>query len=384
MTDQFACPACGATPAAEPGTWRCPACGGPLELPAGTIRAVAWPLMAPLASGGIGRYERWLPARRVVSLGEPMTPIVAGTWAGIDVVWKVEGGLPSGSFKDRGSAVLVGWLAEQGVERVVDDSSGNAGASLAAYCARAGIACEVHVPSTASAAKIRQLRAYGADVVLVPGPRSAATDSAQRSAAAGRGIYASHLWSPFFLAGTATFAWEAWEQLGRAVPDVAVMPVGGGSLLLGVARGFAALRDAGLTSRTPRLHGIQSTACEPLAAAFRAGQQEPAAVTTTGGLGEGVLVARPPRGAAVLRAIRDSGGTVSSVDDEDLSAAQEGLGRRGLYVEPTSALVPAGLERLVAEGLIRPGEVVLAALTGSGLKTPLAGQGHQPPPGPPG
>jgi threonine synthase len=327
--------------------------------------------MAPLAAAGVGRYARWLPVRSAVSLGEPMTPIVRGDWAGVDTVWKVEGGLPSGSFKDRGSAVLVGWLAERGVDRVVDDSSGNAGASLAAYCARAGIACQVHVPSTASPAKLRQLEAYGADVVLVPGPRSAATDSAQEAAAGGRGVYASHLWSPLFLAGTATFAWEAWEQLGRAVPDVVIVPLGGGSLLLGAARGFAALRDAGLASRTPRLYGIQSTACEPMTAAFRKGEPEPANVTVAAGLAEGALVARPPRGAAVLSAVRESGGTIASVDDVALVAARDALARSGLYVEPTSALAPAGLERLVAAGLIHSGDVVLAALTGSGLKTPL-------------
>src|SRR5439155_541981 len=128
-------------------------------------------------------------------------------------------------------------------------------------------------------AKVRQLHAYGADVVLVPGPRSAATDSAQEAASGGRGIYASHLWSPLFLAGTATFAWEAWEQLGRTVPDAVVVPLGGGTLLLGAWRGFAALRDAGLASRAPRLYGVQSTACEPLATAFRSGGREPGRVT---------------------------------------------------------------------------------------------------------
>ena len=372
MIDRFHCPACGATPRAEPATWRCPECGGPLELPAGTIGPVAWPLMAPLAVAGVRRYERWLPVPKPVSLGEAMTPIAHGQWAGVDVVLKVEGGLPSGSFKDRGTAVLVGWLVEQGVDRVVDDSSGNAGASLAAYCARAGIACEVHVPSSASPAKVRQLHAYGADVVLVPGPRSAATDSAQEAASGGRGIYASHLWSPLFLAGTATFAWEAWEQLGRTVPDAVVVPLGGGTLLLGAWRGFAALRDAGLASRAPRLYGVQSTACEPLATAFRSGGREPARVTLLGGLAEGALVAHPPRGAAVLTAVRESGGAITSVDDATLVAARDALARSGLYVEPTSALVPAGLEQLVADGLIRPSDVVLAALTGSGLKTPLA------------
>src|SRR5260370_8072920 len=161
-----------------------------------------------------------------------MSQIGGGEWAGVGVVGKVEGGLPSGSFKDRGSAVLVGWLAEHGVDRVVDDSSGNAGASLAAYCARAGIACEVHLPTTASPAKLRQLEAYGADVVLVPGPRSAATDSAQEAAARGRGVYASHLWSPLFLAGAAPFAWEAWEQLGPPPPRPLIAPLRGATPLL--------------------------------------------------------------------------------------------------------------------------------------------------------
>src|SRR2546425_4652459 len=271
--DRFVCPACGAEPVADPATWRCPSCHGPLELPAAAIGPVAWPSMAPPSAGGVWRYERWLPVRHPLSLGEPITPIVRGTWAGADVRWKVEGALPSGSFKDRGSAVLVSWLAAREVARVVDDSSGNAGASLAAYCSRAAIACQVHVPDSVSPAKLRQLSAYGAEVVLVPGPRAAATESAQRVAATGRAVYASHLWSPLFLLGTSTFAWEAWEQLGRAVPDAVVVPLGGGSLLLGAARGFAALREAGLTSKAPRLYGIQSTACEPLAAAFRAGER---------------------------------------------------------------------------------------------------------------
>src|SRR5438105_6640897 len=154
LIDRFVCPACGATPAAEPSTWRCPTCGGPLELPARAIRPLAGPMMAPLAAGGVNRYERWLPVHRLVSLGEPLTPIVRARWSGVEVVWKVEGALPSGSFKDRGSSVLVGWLAERGVNRAVDDSTGNAGASRAAYCARAGIACQIHVHSTASEADL--------------------------------------------------------------------------------------------------------------------------------------------------------------------------------------------------------------------------------------
>ena len=141
----------------------------------------------------------------------------------------------TGSFKDRGTAVTVSWLRGHGANEIVVDSSGNAGASFAAYAARAGIRLRLFVPSDASPAKLLQARAHGAVVVTVPGPRSAAGEAA-RAALDGAGsdvAYASHLWQPAFLAGTATFAYEVFEQLGGRAPATLIAPLGGGTLLAG-------------------------------------------------------------------------------------------------------------------------------------------------------
>ena len=216
------------------------------------------------------RYRGLLPSVEPLSLGEPLTALVEVAGEGT-VLAKLEGGLPTGSFKDRGTAVTVSWLRENGIREIVVDSSGNAGASFAAYAARAGMRLRLFVPADASPAKLLQARAHGAIVVSVPGPRSAAGEAARRAldGTAADVAYGSHLWQPAFLAGTATFAYEVFEQLGHRPPDVVVAPLGGGTLLLGVHAGFARLRDAGLIDRVPRLVGVQSAACAPLARAFR-------------------------------------------------------------------------------------------------------------------
>ena len=251
---------------------------------------------------------------------------------------------------------------------MAEDSSGNAGASLAAYTARAGIRCDIFVPATASPGKLTQIAAYGARVVPVEGVRQAATDAAAHSTDEGV-VYATHLWNPFCLAGTATWAFEVWEQLDGDVPDVVVFPLGAGTLLLGAARGFEALRAAGLTTRVPRAFGVQSAACAPIALASMAGSTEPIVVTPQpGSAAEGIMLARPPRGHEILERTRESNGGVVAVDDDQLWAALAELARAGVYVEPTSAVAPAGLDLLRRNGRIRPGERVVVALTGSGLK----------------
>ena len=211
--------------------------------------------LVDVGASGVWRYRGWLPAVEPLSLGEPTTALVEVAGEGT-VLAKLEGGLPTGSFKDRGTAVTVSWLRANGVREIVVDSSGNAGASFAAYAARAGMRLRLFVPADASPAKLLQARAHGAVVVSVPGPRSAAAEAAQQALddAAADVAYGSHLWQPAFLAGTATFAYEVFEQLGRRPPDVVVAPLGGGTLLLGVHAGFARLRDAGLidTRAAPR------------------------------------------------------------------------------------------------------------------------------------
>lgn len=359
--DDRVCPA-GHGPAPTSASWRCEQCGAPYVLERWSFVDPLW----PTSGDGVWRYRDWLPRVRSISLGEPTTPLVdlPSHHEGVRVKAKLEGALPTGSFKDRGSALLGGWLAGADVREAVIDSSGNAGSSLAAYCATLGIRCSVYAPESASPAKLVQVRAYGAAVVTVPGSRSDTTRAALDAAA--RAIYASHMWNPYFIAGTQTFAFELTEQLGAA-PAAVVFPLGAGTLMLGAHLGFRGLLEAGLIERLPRLHGVQAAACAPLVAAF---EGAPVDGTSPCGssLAEGILIASPPRADAVLAAVRESEGSVLAVSEAEIADAFRKLARCGVYVEPTSAVAAAGLER-VLDGADRPPDgVVVVALTGTGLK----------------
>jgi threonine synthase len=316
----------------------------------------------------VWRYARALrvDAAAAVSLGEGWTPLVRGEWGGAPILYKLEFVMPTGSFKDRGTTVMVSYLRSRGIARVLEDSSGNAGASLSAYAAAAGMACRILVPETASYPKIAQIAAGGADVVTIPGSRQEVAEAALRQSA--EIFYASHNWQPFFVEGVKTLAYELWEQLGFAAPDNLVVPLGYGSNVLGAERGFDELVRVGEIARGPRLFGVQAARCAPLEAAFRAGTERlvPAPVGPT--IAEGIATARPTRVAEVLRAVRASGGVVVAVEEAEIVAALRGLARRGLYVEPTAAAAAAGLTRLLASGAIRPDEATVLVLTGSGLK----------------
>jgi threonine synthase len=364
-TNAFVCALCGKQYPLESRDWRCE-CGGLFDLK-------NWPRFDPAQieahRTGIGRYGALLPLEQTwepVSLGEGDTSLVLMDWAGRGISFKLELQCPTGSFKDRGAAVLATALRGMGVERVVEDSSGNAGASLAAYAARAGIHCEICVPSTAAGPKLAQMAAYGGEVVEIKGRREYAALAAWAAAAHGA-YYGSHVYNPFFLAGTETMAYEVWEQLGRRAPEVMVLPVGNGTLFLGAYRGFHRLLEAGLISHLPRLYAVQAAACAPIYQAFVAGQEtvEPVAGGST--IASGIAIAHPVRGGQILAAVRASGGAVLSVTEAEIGEAYRDLCHHGLYVEQTSAVAVAALAHLV-DG---PGGDGLAVvpLTGHGLKT---------------
>jgi len=319
---------------------------------------------------GLWRYQAMLPLSSpgsAITLGEGYTPLIADTWEGLSLHWKLESLNPTGAFKDRGTALVINDIAARGAARVIDDSSGNAGASLAAYAARAGIRARIFVPAHASPAKRAQIAVYGAELVPVPGPRIEATRAAEAEAAAGA-VYASHVWHPLTLVGMATIAWEIWEQLGRRAPDWFVTPVGQGTLLLGAWRGFQALADAGLIDRLPRLVAAQAERCAPLASAMAANRDEANPVPSQPTVAEGIAIVRPVRSRALLQALRESQGLVLTASEEEIAAAQERLAHKGIYVEPTSATAVAVLDSLRPH--IASEEIVVVTLTGSGLKSP--------------
>jgi threonine synthase len=356
----YLCPACGATLVADRPVWRC-GCGSHLNLASGTglVRgdidageASLWRYRAALALNG--------PPR--VSLGEGWTPLVARDWDGAAIRFKLESQMPTGSFKDRGTAVMLSHLLEVGVGPIHEDSSGNAGASIATYAAAAGIPCHIFVPSNAPRGKVVQIAASGATVEPIPGTRQAVTEAAL--AAAGDSFYASHNWQPFFIEGTKTLAYELWEQLGFTAPDNILVPTGYGSNILGLGRGFDELMRCGEVSRMPRLFAVQAANC----AAFAAAWIGDPVFTPQPTIADGIATVKPVRTAEVLTVLRRSRGGVVAVSEDEIAPALIRLGRLGLYVEPTSATVGAALSRLLDDGTTRAGETTVAVITGHGMK----------------
>ena len=212
-----------------------------------------------------------------ITLGEGGTPLIPRTVAGVPVLLKCEWFNPTCSFKDRGASVMLSLLRAQGVDHVLEDSSGNGGAAVAAYAAAGGMAATIMTPASTSPAKTVQMRAHGATVELIPGTRQDTADAAvARSASV---FYASHNWHPFFLQGTKTLAYELWEDLGFRAPDNVITPCGAGSNVLGCEIGFSELLRAGQIETLPRIFAAQPANCAPIAAAFMAGSDE--AVPTT-------------------------------------------------------------------------------------------------------
>jgi threonine synthase len=316
---------------------------------------------------GIWRYRAFLPVDReenIVSLGEGNTPLVSLDLNGRSFQVKMEQCSPTGSFKDRGAAVLISKAKEQGIRKVVEDSSGNAGCAMAAYAARAGMECRVYVPEATSPAKLVQMRAYGAQIVLVPGSRQQAADAAL--AAAGSGYYASHSWNPLFFQGTKTIAYELFEQLGHTAPDVLVLPAGNGTLLLGAWIGFKELIRAGAIPRLPRIYAVQSSQCSPLLAAQIQNRWPPQDFIPKQTIAEGIAVASPVRGCQILDAVRESGGEVVAVEEKEIRSAILALGAQGYFVEPTAAVSIAGVGRI--SPALQPEERIVSVFSGHGLK----------------
>lgn len=361
---RFRCPACGMAYPADRPLWRCD-CGGPLDLEPGQgLRRSD--IDADDAS--LWRYRAALALKESprVSLGEGWTPLVTRHWDGAPVRFKLESQMPTGSFKDRGTAVMLNHLLQVGVGPIHEDSSGNAGSSIATYAAAAGLRCRIYVPASAPRGKVVQIAAAGAEVRAIPGTREAVTEAAL--AAIGESFYASHNWHPYFIEGTKTLAYELWEQLGFAVPDNILVPTGYGSNILGLDRGFDELIRQGEIARRPRLFAVQAENCSALAAAWAVGAADYVPFTPTATIADGIATVKPVRTAEVLAALRRSGGGVVTVSEAEIGPALKTLGRLGLFVEPTAATAGAALSRLLRDRTIRPDETTIVVLTGHGLK----------------
>lgn len=303
---------------------------------------------------GLWRYRADLAIRgEPVTLGEGGTPIISYQ----KYLLKLEGISPTGSFKDRGAATTITAARAAGARVVVEDSSGNAGTAIAAYAAAAGLKARIFAPEDIVSSKARAIRALGAELITVSGPRSAVTAAAV--AAAKEAFDAGHARDDAFLEGTKTIAYELFEELGPQLHDV-VTPVGQGTVLIGLAMGFADLVAAGRMDRAPKLHGVQSEACAPLVRGASIGR--PAPVVRQPSIADGIRIPEPTRAERSYAAVRYSGGRWIAVSEDAIERAWREAASHGLLMEPTSAVAIAG-----AKVLNVPSDSVLI-ITGSGLK----------------
>lgn len=308
-----------------------------------------------------------MPVENPISMGEGCTPLHPGHYRGHPCTFKLEWFSPTGSFKDRGASALISMLRQMGVTAVLEDSSGNGGAAIAGYGAMAGIDVKVLVPASTSIAKVVQARAYGADIVRVPGPREA-TEAAAIDMSADV-FYASHNWHPFFLQGTKTLGYEIWEDMGFRVPDNIVIPASAGSNLLGCYLAFTELMRVGEIDRLPRLFVSQPENVAPLHLAFQAGVEYYVDQEFGPTVAEGTAIKRPIRLREMLQALRESKGGTTAVSESEIIEASLALARNGIYVEPTCAHAAAGFAKLIEDGSIAAAEDTIVILTGTGLKT---------------
>jgi threonine synthase len=356
------CINCGKPMNFEQMNYLCPICGGIYDIPDITLN-----LDLPPISNSLEQYKSYFglkPEGKFITLGEGCTPLLQDHYLGKKIFHKMECNNPTGSYKDRGTVVLINYLKEFGHNNIVEDSSGNAGASLSAYAARGGINATIFIPDSASGPKVNQIEAYGASVIKVPGPRQNAADAVKKKADAGA-IYASHAYLPMGLLGISTIAFEIFQQLGTAKVCL-LAPVGHGGLLLGIMRGFQLLINAHLITQLPYFIGVQAEYCSPIADKFERKVSE--LVTDNVTIAEGIRVTSPIRGDAILSFLEHNNGMIIRVPESKILPAAHELALRGIHVEPTSAITWAALEQLRSE-LVDPFVLVQ---TGAGLKTFLS------------
>jgi threonine synthase len=359
----FICTQCAAEFSVDTPRWKCD-CGGLLDL---SFQAVFSREKILARSPSMWRYREAIPLDRgeeVLTFGEGFTALVPFDVGDREILVKQDQLFPTGSYKDRGAAVMISKAKAIGVSEVVEDSSGNAGCAVAAWCARAGIACQIFVPASTSAEKTAQIELYGAKLVRVPGSREDTARAVME--AAQTQYYASHSWNPFFFHGTKTWAFEVWEQLGWKAPDTIILPAGNGTLLLGAQIGFRELLLAGEIEHLPRIIAVQSENSAPLAKAFFEGLDMIPAIDKQETLAEGIAIAEPVRGMQIVQAVRESEGTFLTVSEGEIAASLLDIAHQGAYIEPTSAAVLAGAARYMQSA--RESERVVSSFTGHGLK----------------
>lgn len=343
-------------------------CGEPLWFETDP-RGFEWPARR---DPGMWRYTDLLPVDPPSGVGAAAggTPLVRTPGldlGGVRLFVKDEGQNPTGSFKDRGSAVGITYALEHGIERLGTVSHGNMAMSMAANAAGSALDCTVCVPADIPEERLSHIARYDPDVLRVEGDYGRLYEASLRI----EGVEFVNSDTPLRVAGQKTVALEICEALSPEIPDAIVLPVSSGGQLSAIWKALHELRAAGSLDRIPRLYATQAAACDPIVRAFEAGRTEVSAIEGDETIAYSIANADPPSGNRALAALRETDGGAVSVPDEETQTAQRRLAHEGGFrVETSSAVAYAGLERLVENDEIGSGERVVTVLTGSGFKEP--------------
>lgn len=372
----FVCSACGRRHAANESEYACLSCG-----PSGILEPASLPLRAsaghPFTNApGIWRYERLL----ALSPSAPRPPLHAGGTPLLhaerlgkslelsQLYIKNDTVNPTGSLKDRATAVVLARAAEIGAEKVAVASTGNAGSSLAGLAASMGMPAAIFVPAAAPRAKLVQALLYGAQVFAVQGTYDDAFELCLQACEEFGWYNRNTAYNPYTIEGKKTVAFEIYEQLGHTAPDVVFVPTGDGCILSGVARGFRDLRTLGLINRGPRLIAVQAEGSNAIARALAGGGTVSAIKARS--VADSITVDLPRNGPMAVRDVCQSGGRAVVVsDDAILAAARELASSTGIFAEPAAAASLAGLRAYLTEmDQSARDETIVLLVTGSGLK----------------
>jgi threonine synthase len=315
------------------------------------------------------RYENSIPVNHSIwkdlSMGEGMTAIKPLSKAQPNLFVKLEYAMPTLSFKDRGAVVLISKALQWGAKKLVQDSSGNAGVAVAAYASRGGLQCDIYVPKGTSEKKIAQIESHGAKVIIVNGSREDTQKAAIEASVDCDVFYASHVFNPVFYEGTKTYIYEIYEQLGE-LPERLVVPLGNGSLFLGIYQALLEFKESGLIVSYPEVIVVQAEGCAPIYEAFVSEENEVFEVKNAGTEASGIAIANPRRGNQILSAIREIGGKVILAPNNGIMEMKSHLAHLGYYVEPTTAATFAGYFDYVKS--TGDDKKAIIPLCGSGLK----------------
>jgi threonine synthase len=312
------------------------------------------------------KYWAFMPVKdlsKIITMGEGGTPLLENSrlWKKGRLLIKYEASNPTGSFKDRGSSLEITKALEFGKQKVALASTGNMGASVAAYAAYAGLECTVFIPDIVGKEKLTQIKAYGAKTIMVDGDYSIAIKEAEDFVVSNPDSFLTGDY-PWRSEGTKTIGFEIADQLYWKVPDYVVVPIGNGTLIWSVFEAFRELELVGITGGIPRIIGVQVENCDPVVHAWENELGEIIPVKDPHTVATAIACGDPIDGIAALKAIRESGGEAVRVSDKEALSARDILAANGIFVEPSGAVAYAGVMKKKLEGM------VVAVATGHGLK----------------